>query len=799
MEEVDPMYVRNFTIAANVDSGKSTFSDSMLCYAGLINKNDAGDKLATDTMKIEQDRGITIKSVGVTMLHKHEDKNYIMNMIDSPGHIDFSAEVTAAVRVSDGVFVLIDPIDGVMAQTKTVLIQSLTERVQPVLLINKIDKLFLSLRLTPDEIYNQCVKNINDVNAVITDYQDMVQDQCVDPVKGNVMFGSAYHTWGFTLKTFAKMYAQKSGSTVESLMKKLWVPKNFVDMIIKPIYTVLKACTSYPEDSSDGKNLKTLVETLNIHLKSSDYDLRGKELIRKVMGTWLPIAPTAVELAVDHLPSPKQAQRYRAELLYKGVDANDPYLKAIQECDASGPMILYISKMVPNRDNTRFLAFGRVFSGTVSAKKVKILLYDHDPVTNPKIITKSIQRVVLMMGPKTESVSSVPAGNILAVEGVDEALIKSGTIVDESAGDCYPLRTMAFSVSPVVQYALTPKNLSDLPKFSEILRKFVKSDPCLQYLFTSEGEHLLCGSGELHLEVAIEQLRTDFMKNIEFTLSEPIIPYVEAVTLESRITCLAKSPNKHNRLYCRAEPLPELLVKEMISNSLPKDPKERARYLIDNFNFDDGARKIWKFGPEVEPCNLVLDATKGVQYINEIKDSFCAGFMDAVERGPLCEEPLRGVRINVLDVTLHADAIHRGGGQIAPTTRNVIYASILSAAPVLLEPVFKVEISLPRERVSSIYGLMNKRRGVVTTVMDEEKTSRVEADLPVAESFGFIDDLRGTTSGTGFATLCFSHYQQVPGNPLEDGSYSNKIALKIRKRKGLKEIMPNLEDYNDKL
>ena len=798
----NPEKIRNFTIAAQVDAGKSTFSDSMMCYAGLINKNDAGDKLATDTMKIEQDRGITIKSVGVTMLMNNEDSMYVMNMIDSPGHIDFSAEVSAAVRVSDGVFVLLDPIDGVMAQTKTVLIQSLTERVQPVLLINKIDKLFLSLQLSPDEIYTQLTKNINDVNAVINDYQDsahMPCDQCVDPVKGNVMFGSAYHTWGFTLKTFAKIYAKKSGSSVESLMKKLWIPKNFIDMIIKPIYMVLKACTSYPENNPDGKNLKTLVETLNINLKASDYDLRGKELIRKVMGSWLPIAPAAVEIAVDQLPSPKKAQRYRADILYKGTDNEDMYLKAIQECDPNGPMILYISKMVPNRDNTRFLAFGRVFSGSVSAKKVKVLLYDHDPVNNPHMINESIQRVVLMMGPKTESVSCVPVGNVLAVEGVDKSILKSGTIVDDTALNCYPMKTMSFSVSPVVQYSLTPKNLSELPKFSEILRKFVKSDPCLQYIFTKEGEHLLCGSGELHLEVAIEQLRTDFMKNIEFTLSEPIVPYMETVSTESRITCLAKSPNKHNRLYCRAEPLPEALVKEMIENKLPKDPKERIRYLMDTYGFDDSARKIWKFGPEIDPCNMVVDTTKGVQYMNEIKDSFCAAFIDTIERGPLCEEPIRGIRVNIHDVTLHADAIHRGGGQIVPTTKNVIYASILSASPRLLEPIFKVEISLPRERVSSIYGLMNKRRGTVSSVIDEEKTSKVEAELPVADSFGFIDDLRGATSGTAFATLCFSHYQVVPGDPLEEGSYANKIAMKIRKRKELKDTMPVLEDYNDKL
>ena len=226
----DPEFVRNFTIAANVDAGKSTFSDSMLCYAGLINKDQAGDKTAMDTMKIEQERGITIKSVGVSMLFNNDGKKYIMNMVDSPGHIDFSAEVTAAVRVSDGVFVLLDPVDGVMAQTRTVLSQALTERVVPCLMINKVDKLFLSLQATPDEIYNIFIQNIVDVNNEIDTNQDpdmvtITRDQKVDPVRGNVMFSSAYHTWGFTLKTFAKIYQPKMTGIVIN-MTNIYIYRN---------------------------------------------------------------------------------------------------------------------------------------------------------------------------------------------------------------------------------------------------------------------------------------------------------------------------------------------------------------------------------------------------------------------------------------------------------------------------------------------------------------------------------------------------------------------------------------------
>lgn len=779
----------------------------MLAYAGLINKDEAGDKVTTDTMKIEQEKGITIKSVGVSMLFEYSGKKYVMNMIDSPGHIDFSAEVTAAVRVSDGIVCLLDPIDGVMAQTKTVIIQSLRERVVPCLLINKMDKFFLSLKSSPDDIYNQLVKNVNDINKVIEDYQDpemvkLTKDQKVDPIVGNVMFGSAYHTWGFSLKTFAKIYAEKLNMSIEKAMRKLWEPKNFCNLIIKPIYTVINACQNYPNPGLDGNDLKSVIETLKINLKPSDFELTGKALLRKVMGTWLPIGSAAVEMAVDHFPSAKIAQFYRAPLLYKGPQ--DEYFNSIQNCNPEGPLIAYISKMVPTKDNSHFYAFGRVFSGTIKSSKILVLMNEHDPTinTNHKTYLKdSIQRVVLMMANRIENIENVPAGNIMAVDGIDKTMIKSGTIVGENSQNSFPLHNMDFSVSPIVRYALSPKNSNDIAKFTETLRKFVKSDPCLQYVITEDGEHLLCGAGELHLETSIEILRSDFLKNIEFNISEPIVPYCETITNISSQVCLSKSPNKHNRLFCRAEPLNTKLVDEMVSGNIPKDLKERARYLIDNYDFDETARKIWTFAPEIEPSNMIVDTTKAIQYLSEIKDSVCGGFKAGSLKGPLCEEPLRGIKLNIEDVTLHSDAIHRGGGQIIPTVRNVLYASILSANPKLMEPVFKAEIQLPREKISTIYNLMSKRRGTVGSIVEEGNCNmmRVEAELPVSESFGFVEDLRGVTSGTAFASLCFSHWQLVPGDPLDPTSYAYQILMKIRKRKGLKLELPKFEDYHERL
>lgn len=802
--------IRNVSIVAQIDAGKSTLTDSLLCHAGMISKKDAGDKRQTDTMQQEKDRGITIKSVGVSLCIPHTSGTHIFNVVDSPGHVDFSFEVSAALRVTDGAIVLIDTVDGVKAQTKTVAVQSLQERVKPILMINKIDKLFLSLRMNHEEIYDQFVKNVYDVNSVIEMYQDgdMVEqttDLKVNPEVGNVAFGSAYHSWGFTLKTFAKIYSKKMpNKTIPDLMKFLWKRENFVKLIIKPIQYVLNCCESHPEKSSDGFTLEGISKTLSISLQIADYNLRGKELFRAVMGSWLPVAEAVIEASIDHLPSPRTAQKYRAELLYNGPK-DDIYYEAIKNCDPKGPLIVFISKMIPTKDNSHFYAFGRVFSGTATSSKVKILLNDHDPLlsassTNKTALDDSIKRVIVMMANRMENVQSIPAGNTLALDGIDKTMVKTGTIVGEEHIKCYPIKNMTFKVSPVVRYSIRPKNPSDIAKFADTLKKFVKSDPCLLYIYNKEAnEHVLAGAGELHLDVALEQLRTDFLKGVEMVVSEPIVQYSETVVATSSQVCLAKSANKHNRLFATAEPIPSEIVTHMEGPDMPEDFKERTQYLYKNCDGISDPKRAWAVAPEIAPVNVFVNDTTGVQYLNEVEGAISSGFISTCFKGPLCEEPIRGVRFNLKDVKVHADNVHRSDNQIP--TRAVMFACMLTAQPRLMEPIFSVDISVPREHVSKIYSVMTKRRGMVKTIVPESNNviMTVDACLPVANSFGFIDELREETSGTAFASMMFSHWQIIPDDPLVSGTLSNKIMLDIRKRKGRKVEAPKLEDYLDKL
>jgi elongation factor 2 len=822
--------IRNMSVIAHVDHGKSTLTDSLIGAAGIIASAKVGEQRYTDTRQDEQDRCITIKSTGVSLYYELEESKvpagsngnaFLINLIDSPGHVDFSSEVTAALRVTDGALVVVDCVEGVCVQTETVLRQALAERIKPVLMVNKLDRAFLELQLDPEDAYQNFQRTIETANVIIATYEDeLLGDVQVYPEKGTVGFGSGLHGWGFTLSKFADMYASKFGVAKERMVQKLWGdnfydPKSkkwkksatgddgshlrraFVQFILDPIY---KLFDSIMKDEVEKYN--KMLKSLGIVLKTEDKDLKNKALLKCVMRKFLPASDALLEMLVVHLPSPAKAQRYRVENLYEGP-MDDECATAIRNCDQEGPLMLYVSKMVPTTDKGRFYAFGRVFAGTVkTGQKVRIMGPNYVPGKKTDLFVKNIQRTVLMMGRYTEPVEDVPAGNTVGLVGVDQFLLKSGTITTHE--DAHNIRVMKFSVSPVVRVAVECKHPSDLPKLVEGLKRLAKSDPMVQTSIEETGEHIVAGAGELHLEICLKDLKEEYCGGIELKTSDPVVSYRESVIGKSDQICLSKSPNKHNRMYVTAEPLTTGIAEEIDAGTISdKDElKARARVLSEKYEWDiNDARKIWCFGPENTGPNILTDTSKGVQYLNEIKDSVVAAFNWATKDGPLTEENVRGVRFNIHDVTLHADAIHRGGGQIIPCARRVLYAALLTAQPCLMEPVFLVEIQCPEAAMGGIYGVLNRRRGHVFA--EEQKVGTpiymVKAYLPVMESFGFTADLRSNTSGQAFPQCVFDHWQALIGNPLEVGSKPNVLVLQIRKRKGLNEEIPPLDRYLDKL
>ena len=685
-----------------------------------------------------QERCITIKSTSISLYFEltkelvtdealkrqtgGERRDFLINLIDSPGHVDFSSEVTAALRVTDGALVVVDCVEGVCVQTETVLRQALAERIKPVVMVNKVDRALLELQLDPEEAYQSFFRTIQTVNVVIATYNDKhLGDVQVYPENGTVGFGSGLHSWAFTLNKFARMYAAKFGVDEEKMVKRLWGDsffdgkrkkwtseaveggqRAFCQFCMEPIRNVFDAVMNEKKDK-----MEKMMKALNITLKGDEKDLTQKKLLKCIMQKFLPASDALLQMIVTKLPSPKQAQSYRADQLYMGVTEqedgtlvpnNDKYYQGLKGCDQNGPLLMYVSKMVPAADKGRFIAFGRVFSGKIKAgQKSRIMGPNHEYGTKKDMAVKNIQRTLLMMGRYQEAVEDVPCGNVVGLVGVDNFIVKTATLTDEGAADCYPLRDMKYSVSPVVRVAVECASPADLPKLVEGLKRLSKSDPLVQCSIEESGEHIIAGAGELHLEICLKDLQEDFMAGAKLKISEPVVSFRETITQDSDRQCLSKSPNKHNRLFCRGAPLGDELCQAIDDESKnvhsQADPKIRARTLADEFEWDVAeARKIWCFGPDGSGPNIVVDVTKGVQNMNELKDSFVAAWNWAAKEGVMCEEQMRGVRINIEDMTMHADAIHRGGGQIIPTARRVYYACYLTAKPALMEPVFLVDI-----------------------------------------------------------------------------------------------------------
>lgn len=827
--------IRNMSVIAHVDHGKSTLSDSLVGAAGIMKAEDIGDKRILDTRPDEAARGITIKSTAISMHYfvepsviatlDDDKRDFLINLIDSPGHVDFSSEVTAALRVTDGALVVVDCVEGVCVQTETVLRQALTERIRPVVFINKVDRAIMELQLDPEEAYQGFVKTLQNANVVIATYNDpCMGDLQVSPEKGTVAIGSGLQGWAFSVTRFARMYAAKFGADEAKMCERLWgdsffdaknkkwirtetnqdgerLKRAFCQFCLDPIYQIFDAVMTEKKDKTEK-----MLKALNIVLTAEERDQVPKRLLKTIMMKFLPAAETLLQMIVMHLPSPQKAQTYRAEMLYSGEPTmEDKYFAGIKNCDQNAPLMLYISKMVPTADKGRFFAFGRIFSGKVrSGQKVRIMGNNYSYGKKQDLYEdKPVQRCVLMMGRYQEAVEDMPCGNVCGLVGVDKYIVKSATISDDGETP-YPLRDMKYSVSPVVRVAVQAKNAADLPKLVEGLKRLSKSDPLVICTIEESGEHIVAGAGELHLEICLKDLQDDFMNGAPLVISEPVVSFRETVTAESNQQCLSKSANKHNRLFCKGAPLTEELVIDIEDGkaAADTDPKNRARFLADNYGWDIAdARKIWCYGPDGRGPNVIVDVTKGVQNMNEMKDSFVAAWQWATKEGIMCDENLRGVRINIEDVTMHADAIHRGGGQIIPTARRVVYACCMTAQPRLMEPVFIVDIQTVETAMGGIYQVLTRRRGIIIGEENRPGTPiyNVKAYLPVAESFGFTADLRANTGGQAFPQCVFDHWQQYPSDPLEPNSQANKMVTAIRTRKGMKPDLPALDTLLDKL
>lgn len=710
--------IRNFGVIAHVDHGKTTMSDSLLASSGIISPSVAGQALALDSMKLEQDRQMTIVQANVTLLYEQNGEEYVINMIDTPGHIDFTGRVTRSLRAIDGAVVVSDSVEGIMTQTETVTRQALEERVRPVLYINKIDRLIKELRLPPEKMQEWLLEIITNFNRLIDIYAEPEYKEKwkVSIQDGSVSFGSAKDKWGFNA----------------DVMKKKGIS-------FKDIY----------EAYSEGGDVKKLAE------KAPLYDA--------VLG-----------MVVKHHPSPDVAQKYRIPKIWKG-DLESDIGKALLNCDDNGPTIMMIVNMTVD-PAAGPVAIGRLFSG-----KIK----DGDRIH--LIDTKRegrVQSVNFFMGNQREMVGELAAGNIPALLGLEHA--RAGQTLSSVAG-IPAFEGIQYVSEPVVQIAVEPKHPKDLPKLVEALNRITIEDPNLVVKINEEsGETVIAGMGVLHLEIATALIAD---AKVDIITSQPLINYRETIR-GSAGPIMSKSPNRHNKIFMKVEALDEK-VAEMIRNGTLneyKDKKEVAKILKEAGWDGDEAKRVMRFDVR---GNVVVDGTKGVQFVGESTDSILSGFEDSVKEGPLAREQVRGCKFTFTHFVPHEDPAHRGLSQLGPASRRACTGVMLLAQPVLLEPTLGIEVRVPQEMIGNVAGVISGKRGKVLNMEQKGVIHIISGELPASETFDLSEIMRGQTAGRAMWNTHFKAWTPVPNSIL------TKVIADIRKRKGLAPEVPTPDEYID--
>ena len=715
--------IRNLAIAAHIDHGKTTLSDNLIAGAGMMSEELAGKSRVLDFDDQESARGITINAASASMVHNVNGHDYLINLIDTPGHVDFGGDVTRAMRAVDGCIILTCAVEGAMPQTETVVRQALKEKVKPVLFINKVDRLINELQVTPEDMQERFMVQITKVNNLISrfapdghekDWQVSVQD-------GTVAFGSAYHNWGITVP-----YMSKSGISFKE---------------------IFEHC----------------------------HNEQQRELAMRA-----PVHEVLLDMTVEKLPSPLIAQEYRIPNIWQGELESEVGVSMLQ-CDSDGPLSLMITKIWMDQ-HAGEVAVGRVYSGTIKQGETVWAIGSAK--------AERVQQVSMMVGSDRIQVPGVSAGNIAALTGVRSAAAGVTIARDQ---DATPFEAIRHYSEPVVTVAIEPKAMKDLPKFIDALRGLAKADASLEVSTNQEtGEALLAGMGELHLEITVYRLEEE--RGIKVNVSEPIVVYRESISGDNKGRPFeGKSPNRHNRFYIEVEPLTEEVIQALREGHFgdgpvrAKDAKETGNKFAEFGMEKNLMRKIYA----INGTTVLVNDTKGIQNLHETRELIIEAFNDVCKKGPIAEEPLTSVMVKLVDAKLHEDAIHRGPAQTIPAVRNAIKGALIRASSVMFEPIQKIRIDAPNEWIGGITREVTTRRGIIEDMPVEGGVASVIGKMPVAESFGFSNDIRAATQGRAVWNTENAGYVQVPSDLF------HKVSGEIRRRKGLKEEIPGESQYTD--
>lgn len=708
--------IRNIAIAAHIDHGKTTFSDNLLAGAGMLSEDTAGKQRALDFHEDEAARGITIDSASVSMVHKVNGEEHLINLIDTPGHVDFGGDVTRAMRAVDGCVVLSCAVEGVMPQTETVLRQALKELVKPVLFINKVDRLIKEVKLTPEEMQKKFISIIDHVNRLIESIapEGYKEKWKVGVAEGTVAFGSAFNNWALSFP-----YMKKKGISF----------KDIIDAY------------NEPDENKLQQNIKDLAKKAPLH-------------------------EVVLEMSVQNHPNPVDAQKYRIPKIWHG-DVESDIGKSLVNCDPKGPPVFVPIKIVVDK-HAGEVAAGRLFSGTI---KQGDEVYMNLAKRNVRV-----QQVSVYKGAQRTVVEDVSAGNIVGIVGLKDVF--AGETV--SKAEMEPLEAITHLFDPVVTKSIEATKAADLPKLVEVLKQMGKEDPSLKIEINEQtGESLISGMGELHLEIVENRIKTE--KGLQVKTSPPIIVYREAVGKTSNVK-EGRSPNKHNSFFIKLEPLEDEIYEAIKSGDIPEGRiKKKSTAVVEEFTKHGWSNDMAKNVRDIYKGNVLLDETKGEVHIGEVIEMVIDAFEMVMDAGPLAREPCMKMKVSLVDIKLHEDAIHRGPAQVYPAVREGITEAIKTAAATIFEPVQIHVIEAPDSFLGTVTKLVGSKRGQMIDVNQEGSTIKVKSKIPVGEMIGWSNDLRSATEGRGVSSLSDQLFEKIPAGMQDD------IIRKVRDRKGLSE------------
>jgi len=712
----NPRQIRNICTSAHIHHGKTAFTDNLLAASGKMAAKFAGQLeggMATWQHSDEQERLMTVDAANVSMVHEFDHKEFLINLIDTPGHVDFGGNVTRAMRAVDGTVVLICGVEGIMPQTETVVRQALRERVKPVLFVNKVDRLVKELKLSPDQIAKRILALMAEFNQLLEriaepEYKEKWKVKVQD---GSVAFGSARENWALSFPYMEKKQIK------------------FSDIL---------------------------------HI----YELEEEERKKWVWDN-APLNEVILDMVIKHHPDPIDAQVYRVPKIWHG-DPESEFGKDLLTCNPQGKVGFVITRIVIDPRSGKDISAGRLFSGTIRSGM--------DVYLNNAKQKQRIQNVYIYNGVKPEIIESIPAGNVLAISGVLGFAGETITLEPEQ-----PFEELKHIFDPVITKAIEPKKSADLPKLVEVLRKVSREDPSIKVEINEEtGQNLISGMGELHLEIIENRIITE--KGLEVKTSPPIVVYRETI-IKASPEVEGKSPNKHNKLYFKVEPLDPKIALGIKEGKLPngrlrKKDDQVISFLREECEWDAktaGMVKAFMDG------NMFMDETRGIVYINEILEMVLDMFNDVMKAGPLAKEPCINVKVSLTDCSLHEDAIHRGPAQMYPAVREGIRGAMMQAGPMLFEPLQVTRIEAPTEYTGEVSKLVSSKRGQLLEMNQEGDQVVVKAKLPVGEMLGWSSDLRSATEGRGNSSLVDQMFEKLP-NELQE-----KVRKSIVQRKGLSE------------